>query len=472
MEIDRHAHIIESHQQEMNFRPMKKLFKLPLHIQIVLSIVFGVIFAMVYINVGGDPQFIKDWIKPFGKIFVNLLKMIAVPLVLASLIVGVANLGDVKKLSKLGGKTISIYLVTTVLATTVGLLLVNIIQPGKYMGEETRNKIIEDVREKNPQALEKKAKGAAAVKNNGPLKALVDIVPDNIFKAMSDNGSMLQVVFFALLIGIASLSMGAEQSGPLVGFMNSLNEHIMKIIDFIMKIAPIGVFCLITFLLVDVAGDDPANAIGILKALGVYSLTVIGGLLIMAFGVYPLLMKIFSNVGFFEFFRAIRPAQLLAFSTSSSSATLPVTMDRVENHLGVNEEVSSFVLPLGATINMDGTSLYQSVAAVFIMQCFGVELSVGAQLMIVVTATLASIGSAGVPGAGMVMLIIVLQAIQPPGMSEAEYAGIITGGIALIMAPDRFLDMCRTTVNVTGDCAVCTAVAGNAGRTRNTGLED
>lgn len=451
---------------------MKKIFKLPLYVQIVLSIILGVVFAMVYINTSGDPQFVQHWIAPFGKIFVNLLKMIAVPLVLASLIVGVANLGDVKKLSKLGGKTIAIYLTTTLLATTVGLLLVNIVKPGNYMGEKTRNKIIESAQKKSSKNLEKKAKGAAAVKNSGPLQPLVDIVPANIFKSMTDNGAMLQVVFFALLIGMASLSMATEQSAPLVSFMNSLNEHIMKIIDLIMKIAPIGVFCLISSLLVDVAGDDPANAMGILKALFAYSLTVIGGLLIMALIVYPILMKIFSDVSFFKFFKSIAPAQLLAFSTSSSSATLPVTMDRVENHLGINEEVSSFVLPLGATINMDGTSLYQSVAAVFIMQCFGVDLSIGAQLMIVVTATLASIGSAGVPGAGMVMLIIVLQAIQPPGMSEAEFTAIVTGGIALIMAPDRFLDMCRTTVNVTGDCAVCTAVAGKAGRTQNKDLKN
>ena len=450
---------------------MKKLLQLPLHVQIVISIILGVIFAVIFINVGGDPVVAKNWIKPFGEIFVKLLKMIAVPLVLASLIVGVANLGDISKLSKLGGKTIAIYLSTTVIATTIGLLLVNIIKPGAGMGQETRQNIVEDVSQKNAKNLESKKKGAAAVKDNGPLKPLVDMVPSNIFKAMGD-GAMLQVVFFAIIIGIACLSVGAEQSGPMIRFMDSLNELIMKVIEFIMAIAPIGVFCLIASLLIDVAGDDPKKAVTILKTLGSYSVTVILGLFIMAFGVYPTLMKIFSNVGFMEFFRGIRPAQLLAFSTSSSSATLPVTMDRVENHLGVNEEVSSFVLPLGATVNMDGTSLYQSVAAVFIMQCFGIDLSISSQIMIVVTATLASIGSAGVPGAGMVMLIIVLQAIQPEGMAAVEYEAIIASGIALIMAPDRFLDMCRTTVNVTGDCAVCVSVAGKAGRTRNTGLED
>ena len=451
---------------------MKKLLKLPLHVQIVISIVLGVIFAFTYINLSIDPSYAKNWLKPFGEIFVKLLKMIAVPLVLASLIVGVANLGDIKKLSKLGSKTIAIYLSTTILATTVGLLLVNIVKPGQYMDEETRNSIVKSAEEQNMASIKKKKDGAKAVANSGYLKPLVDMVPDNVFKAMSSNGSMLQVVFFAIIIGIASLSLGAEQSRPLIGFMNSLNEHVMKIIEFIMAIAPIGVFCLISSLLIDVAGKNPANAFNVLKTLGAYSLTVIAGLIFMATLVYPLVLKVFSNMKISTFFKGISPAQLLAFSTSSSAATLPVTMECVENELGVNEEVSSFVLPLVATVNMDGTCLYQSVAAVFIMQCFGIDLSLSAQLMIVVTATLASIGSAGVPGAGMVMLIIVLQAIQPESVSPEKYAGIIASGIALIMAPDRFLDMCRTTVNVTGDCAVTVAVAGKGGRTRNTGLED
>ncbi|MCM8527534.1 MAG: dicarboxylate/amino acid:cation symporter [Lentisphaeraceae bacterium] len=451
---------------------MKKILKLPLHYQILISIVAGVIFALVYVKFRIDPDYAKNWIKPFGDIFVRLLKMIAVPLVVASLISGVANLGDVKKLSSLGTKTIAIYLSTTVLATSVGLILVNIIQPGKYMDKQTRDSIVSTSESQNKSNLEKKKAGAKAVQNSGYLQPLVDMVPDNVFKAMSSNGSMLQVVFFSIIIGIASLYLGAEQSGPLIKFMDSLNEHIMKVIEFIMAIAPIGVFCLISALLIDVAGKDPANALNVLKTLGAYSLTVIAGLAMMALLVYPTVLKVFSNMKIKDFFKGIAPAQLLAFSTSSSAATLPITMECVENELGVNEEVSSFVLPLGATVNMDGTCLYQSVAAVFIMQCFGIDLSITAQLMIVVTATLASIGSAAVPGAGMVMLIIVLQAIQPENVDPELYTGIIASGIALIMAPDRFLDMCRTTVNVTGDCAVTVAVAGKGGRTRNTGLED
>ena len=451
---------------------MKKLLKLPLHFQILISIIAGVAFAMIFVKFGANPEFAKNWIKPFGDIFVRLLKMIAVPLVIASLITGVANLGDVKKLSSLGSKTIAIYLSTTILATTVGLLLVNIIKPGKYMDADTRDSIVASSEQQNKANIEKKKAGAQAVKNQSPLTPLVEMVPDNVFKAMSSNGSMLQVVFFAIIIGLASLYIGAEQSRPLIRFMNSLNEHIMKVIAFIMAIAPIGVFCLISSLLIDVAGNDPANALNVLKTLGAYSLTVLLGLFIMAIFVYPMVLKTFSSMKVLDFFRGISPAQLLAFSTSSSAATLPVTMDCVENNLGVNDEVSSFVLPLGATVNMDGTCLYQSVAAVFIMQCFGIDLSISAQLMIVVTATLASIGSAAVPGAGMVMLIIVLQAIQPEGVDPNVYTGIIASGIALIMAPDRFLDMCRTTVNVTGDCAVTVAVAGKGGRERNSGLED
>ena len=448
---------------------MKKLLKLPLHLQIVISIIAAVVFALIFINAGGDPVFSQHWIKPWGDIFIKLLKMIAIPLVLASLIVGVADLGDVSKLSKLGGKTVSIYLVTTILATSIGLILVNIIKPGHRMDEQTRQSIVE--KNIDSSSIKSKMSNAQTVEKSGPLQAVVDMVPSNVFKAMTE-GEMLQVVFFAIILGIACLSVGSEVAAPMVSFMNSLNELVMKLINYIMIIAPIGVFCLISSLLIDVAGDDPNGALKILLTLGWYCATVITGLLIMAFVTYPILMKIFSNVGFMEFFRGIRPAQLLAFSTSSSSATLPITLERVEKHLGVNEDVSSFVLPLGATINMDGTSLYQSVAAVFIMQCFGIDLSLSAQIMIVVTATLASIGSAGVPGAGMVMLIIVLQAIQPPGMSEQEFALIVTSGIALIMAPDRLLDMCRTAVNVTGDCAVCVSVAGKTELAKNTELND
>jgi proton glutamate symport protein len=445
---------------------MKKLLKLPLHIQIVLSIVTAVIFAFVYINSGASPDFSQKWLQPFGTIFIKLLKMIAVPLVIASLITGVANLGDVNKLSKLGLKTLSLYMCTTVLAVTLGLVMVNLFKPGKSIDPKTRDRIVASAISTDGASLENKQKGAAAVKNSSPLTPLVDMVPDNVFAALSNNGGMLQVVFFAVIMGIASLSIGAEKATPLLRFMDSLNDHIMKLIEFIMAVAPIGVFCLISSLLIDVAGKDPKNAITILKALGAYSATVLAGLAIMALFVYPTIVKIFSNMSIKDFFKGIGPAQLLGFSTSSSSATLPVTMERVEKHLGINEEVSSFVLPLGATVNMDGTSLYQSVAAVFIMQCFGIDLTLGDQLTIIVTATLASIGSAGVPGAGMVMLIIVLQAIQPPGMTDEAYAAIIASGISLIMAPDRFLDMCRTTVNITGDCAVTVAVAGKTGHTR------
>jgi Na+/H+-dicarboxylate symporter len=374
--------------------------------------------------------------------------MIAVPIVLASLIVGIANLGDISKLSRIGGKTIFIYLITTTIATTTGLLLVNLIRPGKILPEGTRDELIALY---SDQATSSTAV-ASQVKEEGFLQPLVEMIPENIFLAAADNGSLLQVVFFAVLFGIALLKVPREKSELVVKFFDGLNDIIIKIIEFIMLIAPYGVFALIASLLVELAGDNPERIFQILYALLWYSLTVLLGLLIMMLVIYPSLFKIFTKVKYREFFAGIRPAQLLAFSTSSSSATLPVTIRQVEEELGVSEQVSSFVLPLGATINMDGTSLYQSVAAVFIAQALGLDLSIGSQLMIVLTAVLASIGSAGVPGAGMVMLVIVLEAI-----------GIPTAGIALIIAPDRLLDMCRTVVNVTGDAAVAMVVASTEG---------
>ncbi|HBH25492.1 MAG TPA: dicarboxylate/amino acid:cation symporter [Cytophagales bacterium] len=425
---------------------MKK--KLPLHTQILIGLLAGLVFGLITIFSPLPNVIVVDYIKPIGTIFVNALKMIAVPLILASLIVGVANLGDITKLSRMGGKTITIYILTTAIATTIGLGLVNLIKPGKVITEETRNELMEVY---STDALEKTVE-ASKVKEKGPLEPLVRMVPENIFGASSENGNMLQVVFVAVIFGIAMLYVPGKKSELVLKFFDGINDIVLKIIDFIMKLAPYGVFALIAALIVELAGDDPNKAMEILGALGMYALTVVAGLLIMITITYPTIFKIFTKINYRYFFKAIRPAQLLGFSTSSSSATLPVTMECVEKQLGVSEEVSSFVLPLGATINMDGTSLYQGVAAVFIAQALGLDLSLGAQLTIVLTATLASIGSAGVPGAGMVMLVIVLEAI-----------GVPSAGLALIVAPDRILDMCRTVVNITGDCTVTATVASTEG---------
>ncbi|MDX5338668.1 MAG: dicarboxylate/amino acid:cation symporter [Cyclobacteriaceae bacterium] len=422
--------------------------RIPLHTKIILGLVLGLIFGLVVIKTSIPNSFTLDYIKPFGTIFINALKMIAVPLVFASLIVGVSNLGDISKLSRIGGKTIVTYLITTVLAISVGLILVNIFQPGKSLPLETRESLM-NMYEGDAGS---RAMTAAELQKQSPLQPLVDIVPQNVFQAASDNGAMLQVVFFAILIGIALLQIPKAKGSPLIAFFDGLNDVIIQIVNYIMMIAPIGVFALMASLIVEIAGENPDSAIELLLALLKYSLVVLGGLFFMILLVYPLILKGFTKVKYLDFFRAIRPAQLLAFSTSSSSATLPVTMKQVEEEIGVSEEVSSFVLPLGATVNMDGTSLYQGVAAVFIAQALGMDLSLTQQLTIVLTATLASIGSAGVPGAGLIMLIIVLESI-----------GVPAAGIALIIAPDRILDMFRTVVNITGDATVCTIVASTEG---------
>lgn len=417
--------------------------RLPLHWRIIIGMSLGIIAGLVSSYFGLN-QFVIDWVKPIGTIFVNLLKLIAMPLVLASLIVGVASLQDVSKLSRLGTKTISIYLTTTVLAISIGLVIVNVLQPGSYLSAEKRD----ELKSRYATVAADKSATADKVSENGPLQPIVDIVPDNLFKAMGDNTNMLQVVFFAVFFGISLILIPEKHRTPVKVFFEGINEVILKLVDLIMKLAPIGVFSLLASLIAEFAGSNPADAIDLLKALSMYSLTVVSGLAVMIFITYPLMFRLFTKFSYKKFFKGIAPAQLLAFSTSSSNATLPVTMERCEQHLGVSEEVSSFVLPLGATINMDGTSLYQAVATVFIAQAFGTDLNFFQQLTIVLTATLASIGSAGVPGAGMVMLVIVLESV-----------GLDTAGIALIVAVDRILDMARTVVNVTGDAAVAVVVA-------------
>ena len=411
---------------------------LALHWKIIIGMFFGIVYGIFANNMGYN-NFTTDWIKPWGIIFVNLLKLIAVPLVFASLIKGVASLSDISRLSKIGSRTVMLYLFSTVISVTIGLFFVNTIKPGDSFSEEKKI----ELREKYSSKADLKINDANNLKNNGPLQFIVDIVPVNIISSASENKNMLQIIFFAILFGIAIIVIPDAKTEYVRGFFDGVNEIILYMVDLIMRFAPYGVFALLASLVVDFGAS-----IDLFLALGYYSLTVSVGLLLMIFVVYPLLLKLFTKVNYFSFFKAISPAQMLAFSTSSSAATLPVTMDRCENNVGVSKEVSSFVLPLGATINMDGTSLYQAVAAVFIAQAFGYDLDLSAQLTIVLTATLASIGAAAVPGAGMVMLVIVLSSI-----------GIDPEGIALIFAVDRILDMLRTVVNVTGDATVATIVA-------------
>lgn len=416
--------------------------KLALHWKIVIGMVLGLLFGLVMKNLEMK-GIVVDWVKPFGTIFINLLKMIAVPLILVSLIVGLSDLKDISKLSKLGGRTVALYLFTTVTAVSIGLVLANLIKPGSFINEESRRSLLENFAGDAAQKIEL----AEKAKSSGPLQPLVDIVPENFFLALSDNGSMLQVILFAILLGIGLILIDEQKSKPVVDFFKGLNDVIMKIIDLIMMASPLGVFALMAALMVEIPDFST------LAALGVYALAVVLGLLLMTFVLYPTLLMTLAKVNPVRFFKAIAPAQLLAFSTSSSAATLPVTMECVTDKLGVDEEVSSFVLPLGATVNMDGTSLYQAVAAIFIAQAMGIPLDLQTQLMIIVTATLASIGSAAVPSAGMVMLVIVL-----------GQAGIPEAGLALVFAIDRPLDMCRTVVNVTSDATVATIVAKSVGK--------
>jgi len=416
--------------------------KLALHWQILIGMLLGFLFGFIFKSMEMK-DFVLDWIAPFGKLFINTLKMIAVPLIVVSIIIGIADLKDISKLSKLGYRTIGLYLATTVLAVCIGLVLANIIQPGSYINEASRDALLESF---SGDANSKIAMASEA-KNTGPLQPLIDIVPDNFFEALTDNTKMLQVIFFSMLIGIGIISLKEDQTKPVVDFFKSLNDIIMKIIDMVMLTAPLGVFALMTALIVEVPDSST------LGALFFYAITVLIGLIIMTYIVYPLLLISMAKVNPIRIFKELLPAQLLALSTSSSAATLPVTMERVVEHIGVDEDIASFVLPLGATVNMDGTSLYQAVAAIFIAQALGIELDLSTQLMIIVTATLASIGSAAVPSAGMVMLVIVL-----------GQAGIPEAGLALIFAIDRPLDMCRTVTNITGDAVVATIVAKSVGK--------
>ncbi len=416
--------------------------KLALHWRILLGMLLGVVFALIMTNFDFGKDFIKDWIKPFGTIFINSLKLIAIPLILAALIKGVSDLKDISKLSKMGGRTIGIYIITTVIAVSIGLILVNIVNPGKQISESTRTELVDSYSTDTTKYKDE----AAKQKESGPLQALEDLVPENIFAAATSNRNMLQVIFFSIFFGIGLILIPEEKSEIVKKFFDGFNEVILKMVDLIMLAAPYGVFALLAALVVE------SPSLDLFKALAWYAFTVIFGLLLMII-IYNVLVFVFTKKKPSFFMKGISPAQLLAFSTSSSAATLPVTMERVTEHLGVEEEVASFVLPIGATINMDGTSLYQAVAAVFIAQAFGMELDFATQLGIIATATLASIGSAAVPGAGMVMLVGVL-----------GYAGIPEAGLALIFAVDRPLDMCRTVVNVTGDAAVSMLVAKSVGK--------
>ncbi len=458
--------------------------KLPLHVKIMLGLVAGVIWAFTSSYLGWN-QFTIDWIDPFGQIFIRMLKYIAVPLVLFSIISGVSSLKDMSQLGRMGGKTLGFYMITTVTAVGIGLLLVNVLQPGKFIDEEQRIKnrlqyerwveatdgveildgknYLNDPRYGNVQAeeiemdeqtkadLEAKMKVAEQSKGAGPLQFIVDMVPENIVLSLSNQQLMLQVIFFAIFFGITMAMIPDDKVKGLSEFINGSNEVFLKMVDIVMKAAPFFVFALLAGIIAKMA-DTPGEVIEVFKGLASYSGTLVLGLLFLIFVFYPVIIKLVANMGYRKFFKNMGPAQLMAFSTSSSAATLPVTMECVEENMGVSKKVASFVLPVGATVNMDGTSLYQAVAVVFLAQMHMVDLTAIQQLTIVLTATLASIGSAAVPSAGLIMMILVLQSV-----------GLNPAWVAILFPVDRPLDMLRTVVNVTGDASVSTIVAKTEG---------
>lgn len=445
---------------------------------------FGILWAVLSSNFGWS-EFTINWIDPFGQIFIRLLKLIAVPLVLFSIIKGISELSDIRSLGRIGFKTLATYIITTVIAVTVGLIVVNLTKPGELVDAEQRtdNRIkyelwaqsnprvtvmdhkcltcaeenaerVDRIRksvgqEKIDPTLADKINSAQQTKSNGPLQFLVDMVPGNLFFSLSNNGLMLQIIFFALFFGVALVLIPETKAAPVIAVVDGINEIFLLMVDLVMKAAPVFVFALLAGVISKMAGDDPGKVLEIFKGLAYYSIVVIIGLAFMVFGFYPALVKLITRkIGYRDFFKSMGPAQLLAFSTSSSVATLPVTMECVHDNLKVSEKVSSFVLPIGATVNMDGTSLYQAVAVVFLAQFHMVDLTLAQQLMIVLTATLASIGSAAVPSAGLIMMMIVLESV-----------GLNPAWIAIIFPVDRILDMCRTVVNVTGDASVSSIIA-------------
>lgn len=392
--------------------------KMQLSTKILIGLVAGIVVGAL---LQGAPDVANTWIKPFGTLFLNLIKMIIVPLVLASLVVGACGLGDVKKLGRIGGKTLAYYLLTTAFAVTLGLILANIFKVGAGF------------------TLPADIKAAEAKEIPKFINTLLNIIPTNPIKAMAD-GNMLQIIAFALFLGGGIVVLG-DKGKPLYNFFDSLAEACYKITGGIMNFAPYAVFALIVPV---VATNGPKVLLPLISVV----LAVYIGCIIHAVLVYSSTVSGFAKISPLKFFKGIFPAQAIAFTTCSSSAALPVNMKCTEENLGVSKGISSFVLPLGATINMDGTALYQGVCALFIANVYGIDLSVSQQFTIVLTATLASIGTAGVPGAGLIMLTMVLQTL-----------GLPLEGLALVAGIDRILDMARTTVNITGDAACSIVIA-------------
>lgn len=414
--------------------PLKRYLGLSLPTKIMVGLLAGVPIGLVL-----GPR--AELLRPVGDLFIRLIWMIVVPLVFASIFVGTASLGDIRKLGRIGARTMAYYLVTTAIAITLGLALAGIVKPGAMVQETTKTRLLQSYAGDAARDID------LAGKRPGVIETLVDIVPKNPFESLT-SANMLQIIFFSIMFGIAATTIPGGKGKILIDFFDAVTDGMTRLVHIVMKMAPLGVLCLIAA----VVGRFGAE---ILLSLVRYSLVVLAGLALHMGAVYSAAVWGFARMSPRAFFRGVRPAQIIAFSTSSSNATLPVNIQCAEENLGVSKEIASFVLPLGATINMDGTALYQGVATVFIAQVYGIPLTVLDQVTIVLMATLASIGTAGVPSVGLITLTMVMKSV-----------GVPLEGIALILGVDRILDMCRTVVNITGDASASVVVAAGEGSLR------
>ncbi len=404
------------------------MLKIKLHWQILIAFAAGILYAIFL------TEYVQ-YVSWLGDLFLRALKMIIVPLILASIISGVVNIGDVQNLGKLGLKTITYYITTSLFAILVGLTVVNLIQPG--VGADL--------------GFSKSVEGLDAA-SGGVGNILLRLVPTNIFNAFAQ-GDMLAIIFFSILIGFFVTKIADEYKIPMVNFINAGFEVMMKLTSFIILFAPLGIFGIVAGVVAEQASDSSA-LLDIVQRLGLYMLSVLLALSFHAFITLPLILKLYGKASPWLQFKALTTPLVTAFSTSSSQATLPLTMEAVEHNSGVSNKITSFVLPLGATINMDGTALYECIAAMFIAQAYGIELGLLQQVVVIFTALLASIGAAGIPMAGLVMITVILSAV-----------GLPLEGVGLILAVDRILDMCRTTVNVWSDSCGSVVIAKSEGET-------
>lgn len=419
-----------------------KPVNVPLHVKILIGIALGLAWGIVA-SFLGFADWTVTWIKPFGTLFINLLKLIAMPLVVVTIIGGIASLSDLRRLAAIGKRTLGWFTGLTLISVGIGIVICLVMAPGTGLSTAQR----EQLKSQFSDDVSRKMSDAQAVNTGGPLSILVEMIPENVVQATANNRSMLQVICFCMLVGIALVAIPKQQGSGFLAFIDGLNHVFLAIVRMIMQVAPVGVFALLAGLIADMAGDNPAQLVGLLSMLGNYALAFTLAIAALMFTVYPLIVWRLLRWNYFDFLKKMAPAQLVAFSTSSSAASLPVNMDCVENRLGVRSEVAGFVLPLGVTINMNGTAVHQGLCAVFIAQAFGVELSLMQYLIIIGTGTLAAMGAPGVPGSGLIMMLMVFNAI-----------GVPEEGLALIIAIDRPLDMLRTIPNVLGDAIVAGVV--------------